>query len=328
MVVMDPLTDRMKLDIQYWQINPHGQVGVISGLFKFSAYMGDVNNRGLGFKFPNKAAIIKYPALSHTYRLRVLFPNSKKEAEKAIRAGDEIGNFTKCLTPISSSSATASSLSCQSSMSFFSTSHSECNPVLPTPGTILTFQPLSIMRHELAIMMTRNRNGDSTGVSTVIPYRSCIIDSNQAMLIALSRVKEIVKHGIWLSHGVAIPVSLVEDDRELYTKFNVWRKMFHEKVIGPASKMRGDFLVGLKRLPPPPGCNTRYDRWVFGAHSIARVISSGRHLLPRLGFNHVVKSFLKLGASLREIKVNTMGGRQDDLIPAAALFVYKSNFKN
>jgi predicted Abi (CAAX) family protease len=100
--------------------------------------------------------------------------------------------------------------------------------------------------------------------------------------------------------------------------------MFHEKVIGPASKMRGDFLVELKRLPPPPGCNTRYDRWVFGAHSIARALLSGKHLVPRWGFDHVVKSFLKLGASLRELKVNMMGGRQDHLIPAEAFFDYKS----
>ncbi len=65
-VVRDPFTDELRFDIEYEQVYAHNTDGIVSGLIKWSSYMGDLQRGWLGCR-PVSDVIIKLDALTQDY---------------------------------------------------------------------------------------------------------------------------------------------------------------------------------------------------------------------------------------------------------------------
>jgi predicted Abi (CAAX) family protease len=67
-------------------------------------------------------------------------------------------------------------------------------PELTVPYTIgnQTFNPLNLIKQELALMEARYRSGNGNGASIVTPATSCVKDSNQALFAAITKFRDTV----------------------------------------------------------------------------------------------------------------------------------------
>ncbi len=72
------------LDMIYWQAYPHNPYGIVSGFFKWSSYMGDVNNRGMAYCEPNLDAYIRFEPFTHKFTVANVHDRNQQWSFKPI----------------------------------------------------------------------------------------------------------------------------------------------------------------------------------------------------------------------------------------------------
>ncbi len=175
----------------------------------------------------------------------------------------------------------------------------------------VVFSPLNELISQLKVMAARYRTGDGTGNASVTPAASCVQDSNQALYIALSLLKQKVEQKPeildWLQNKP-------EDAQTLrFYRFaslfgQLEAKLVPKQVVRPDWQQNADTLAGIKQTK----------KYAFiQEETIGNALLSWHSMLPRESHDLISHIFLENRAKLHFIRTNQIGGWDRTIVPIA-----------
>jgi predicted Abi (CAAX) family protease len=173
----------------------------------------------------------------------------------------------------------------------------------------ITLSPLEELLYQLQIMAARYRIGDGTGSADVTPATSCVQDSNQALFIAIQRIRQQVNSNPAIQSWLA---SHPNDPQTLRFQQLVSLGKTLEETLVPLGIVRSDWkfnaevLAGIKQ---PTGWSSQ--------NSLLVTLSSWRTIIPRGAQDGLARIFLNHGAKLWFMRTNQVGGWNADITPLA-----------
>ncbi|WP_013322764.1 CPBP family glutamic-type intramembrane protease [Gloeothece verrucosa] len=173
--------------------------------------------------------------------------------------------------------------------------------------------PLQELVRQLQIMAARYRTGDGTGYAAVTPATSCVQDSNQALYIAIEKIKKTVSSTQikdWLPKN---------PDSETSQKFKQLTGLGKalEVVLTPQGVVRTDwkdnaqFLSGIQK-----------NQYFVSDQSLLSILLSWRSMLPKRSHEEISRIFLEQNAQLWVIRTNQNGGWNPDIFPVAPTLLF------
>ncbi|WP_255087577.1 MULTISPECIES: type II CAAX prenyl endopeptidase Rce1 family protein [unclassified Synechococcus] len=182
---------------------------------------------------------------------------------------------------------------------------------------------LSLLRElvvQAEVIMARYRSGDGTGLSSVTPATSCVQDSNQALFIAIRRLRERVEAdpGLvrWLQRHRRHPETikfkelsgLADSLDQLLTPFGMVR---------PDWKRNAALAAGAATGSEASGGEAPVASLFQRGQSPIDVLLSWRSMLPRRAHDDTARVFLQNGAGLWFLRTNQIPGDDPSLVPLA-----------
>jgi len=165
------------------------------------------------------------------------------------------------------------------------------------------------------VMAARYRTGDGTGVAGVTPATSCVQDSNQALFIAIQRIRQQAQDNpditAWLAANPDSPqwtqieqfAALGQALADLLTPYGVIRADWRNN----AETLAG---IGTDTDPLSDFTNT-----LFNNKGLFSGALSWQTMMPRWGHDAVARVFLRHGAQLWFLRPNQVGGHDGSILP-------------
>ena len=180
----------------------------------------------------------------------------------------------------------------------------------------ITLSPLEELRYQLQIMAARYRIGDGMGSADVTPATSCVQDSNQALYIAIQRIRQQVVSNPaiqrWLASHPTYPQTLH------FQQLVSLGKTLEEKLV-PLGIVRSDWNLNAEVLAGISGRrHLGQNRMGWSSHnSLLAALKSWRTIIPRGAQDGLARIFLNHGARLWFMRTNQVGGWNADITPLA-----------
>lgn len=168
------------------------------------------------------------------------------------------------------------------------------------------------------VMAARYRTGDGTGVAGVTPATSCVQDSNQALFIAIQRIRQQAQDNpdivAWLEANPDSPqLAQIEQFAALGQAL--------EDLLTPYGVIRADWRNNAETLA---GIGTGTDpvNDFFNNKGLFSGALSWQTMMPRWGHDAVARVFLRHDAQLWFLRPNQVGGYDGTIapIPPTTLF--------
>ncbi|WP_448562156.1 CPBP family glutamic-type intramembrane protease [Trichothermofontia sp.] len=188
-------------------------------------------------------------------------------------------------------------------------------PIVINDTSLSLLQELLI---QIQVMMARYRTGDGTGVAVVTPATSCVQDSNQALYIALARLRQQVESDPallqWLAAHPDAPQTqqfqqLVSLARALADKLAPYG------TVRPDWRQNAEVLAGVSAWKGFVSDNTL----LMG---LLRGLLSWQSMLPRRAQDEISRIFLEQGADLWFLRSNQVGGWDPNIYPIAPTLLF------
>lgn len=180
-------------------------------------------------------------------------------------------------------------------------------------GGIL-LSPLAALQQQLQVMTARYRTGDGTGSATVTPATSCVQDSNQALYIAIERIKQQVAGDpniqTWLQTHADDPQT-----RRFQKLVDLGTAL--EKNLAPFKIVRSDWKQNAEKL-----AGTRQGNRFVRNNSLLNALLSWRTVLPRRGQDEIAHIFRNGDAQLWFLRTNQVGGENPEIAPVAPTVLF------
>jgi predicted Abi (CAAX) family protease len=161
----------------------------------------------------------------------------------------------------------------------------------------VTLSPLEELRNQLLIMAARYRIGDGTGSADVTPATSCVQDSNQALYIAIQRIKQ------QIFSNPAIQSWLASHHKDSQAK-TLEETLVPLGIVRSDWKFNAEVLAGIKN---PINWSSQ--------NSLLVTLASWRTIIPRGAQDGLARIFLNHGARLWFMRTNQVGGWNADITP-------------
>ncbi|MDY6782617.1 MAG: CPBP family glutamic-type intramembrane protease [Cyanobacteriota bacterium] len=177
-------------------------------------------------------------------------------------------------------------------------------------GIILS--PLGELEQQLAIINARYRTGDGTGAAIVTPATSCAQDSNQALYIAIERIKQQVNE----TPAIVRWLDTHPDDGQTqrFQRLVALGKALEAELV-PLGVVRPDWKYNARGTISLAGIETN-SRFA-SAKNLLPALLSWRTIFPRRAHDEIGRIFLQQGAALWFLRANQVGGWDEDILPLA-----------
>ena len=168
------------------------------------------------------------------------------------------------------------------------------------------FNPLTLIKQELALMEARYRTGDGNGASIVSPATSCVKDSNQALFAAIRKFQDEVLQ------DPVIQTWLKDNANDYHAK----RFLALKALLALVEKQ---VLFPLNYVPPNwKGENEeiaaqRRDR--TGLATLLEGLKAWRTLLPQRAKRELLRVFVQQGSSMVDYQSAMIGGEIPGIVP-------------
>ncbi|MGA1622784.1 MAG: type II CAAX prenyl endopeptidase Rce1 family protein [Synechocystis sp.] len=175
----------------------------------------------------------------------------------------------------------------------------------------VVISPLTELGQQLQIMMARYRTGDGTGNAAVTPAASCVQDSNQALYIAIERLRNQVATSpdiqTWLTDHSNDPDVL---------RFQRLGRLGDRllQVLKPRGIIRADWQNNAETLA---GVTPATTYPFIQEDTLANGLLSWQSMLPRASHDILAQIFLAQGAKLWFLRPNQIGGEMPEILPLA-----------
>ncbi|UZQ54508.1 CPBP family glutamic-type intramembrane protease [Trichothermofontia sichuanensis B231] len=176
---------------------------------------------------------------------------------------------------------------------------------------------LSLLRELLIqtqVMMARYRTGDGTGVATVTPATSCVQDSNQALYIALTRLRSQVESDPTLLQWLAAHPN-VPQTQHFQQLVSLARALVDK--LAPYGTVRPDWRQNAESLA---GVSAR-NGFVSDSRLVMGLLS-WQSMMPRRAQDEISRIFLMQGADLWFLRPNQVGGWDPNIEPIAPTLLF------
>jgi predicted Abi (CAAX) family protease len=174
-------------------------------------------------------------------------------------------------------------------------------------GVILS--PLGELQQQLAIVNARYRTGDGTGAAIVTPATSCAQDSNQALYIAIERIKQQVGETPeilrWLETHADDPQT------QRFNRLVALGKALEAELV-PLGVVRPDWKQNARSLAGIESSGN-----FASSKNVLPALLSWRTIFPRRAHDEIGRIFLQQGAKLWFLRANQVGGWDEDILPLA-----------
>lgn len=175
----------------------------------------------------------------------------------------------------------------------------------------VVLSPLDELARQLQIMMARYRTGDGTGNAAVTPAASCVQDSNQALYIAIERLKtEVITNPQiinWLRDHANDP-----DAQRFQRLIKLGDRLL--QVFKPRGVIRADWQNNAETLA---GVTPKATEGFIKEDTLANGLLSWQSMLPRTNHDILAQIFLEQGAQLWFLRPNQVGGQMPEILPLA-----------
>ena len=176
-------------------------------------------------------------------------------------------------------------------------------------GVIIS--PLNELAQQLQIMMARYRTGDGTGNAAVTPAASCVQDSNQALYIAIERLK----HQVETNQTIAAWLMEHPNDPDVQR----FQRLGHLgdrllQALKPRGVERQDWQNNAKTLS---GVIAKPTYPFIQEDTLANGLLTWQSMLPRASHDILSRIFLAQGAKLWFLRPNQVGGEIPEILPLA-----------
>ncbi|MEB3161126.1 MAG: CPBP family glutamic-type intramembrane protease [Synechocystis sp.] len=175
----------------------------------------------------------------------------------------------------------------------------------------VVISPLDELARQLQIMMARYRTGDGTGNAAVTPAASCVQDSNQALYIAIERLRNQVQTNptlqTWLNDNPNDPDVL---------RFQRLGRLGDRllQALKPRGIIRADWQNNAETLA---GITPQTSYPFIQEDTLANGLLSWQSMLPRASHDILAHIFLAQGANLWFLRPNQIGGEMPEILPLA-----------
>ncbi|BAS55419.1 abortive infection protein [Leptolyngbya boryana NIES-2135] len=170
-----------------------------------------------------------------------------------------------------------------------------------------TFNPLNLIKRELAYMEARYRSGDGNGASVVTPSTSCVRDSNQALFGAIRKFRDQVVN------DPTVSAWLVANPNDYHARRFAGLRSLLERV-------ENNVLFPMGYVPRSwRGENDRVavqDRDRFnGLGNVLEALRTWRTMLPRRAERSLLAVFREHGATMIDYQSAMLGGEVPGIVP-------------
>ncbi|NQV11073.1 MAG: CPBP family intramembrane metalloprotease [Cyanobacteria bacterium] len=192
------------------------------------------------------------------------------------------------------------------------------------------FSLLDELALQAEVIMARYRSGDGTGLSSVTPATSCVQDSNQALFIAIRRLREKVQADSdlrdWLRrHPRHLETrkfrqlgQLADSLDQLLSPFGMVRSDWRSNAAIVAAAETGSATETAPTTGTAPPATPLFQR----GEGLGVGLLSWRSMLPRRGHDDTARVFLQSGADLWFLRTNQLPGLDPSLEPLAPTLLF------
>jgi len=175
----------------------------------------------------------------------------------------------------------------------------------------VVISPLKELAQQLQIMMARYRTGDGTGNAAVTPAASCVQDSNQALYIAIERLKNTVQNNAEIQTWLAANAN--DADVLRFQRLGQLGDRLLQS-LKPRGVIRADWQNNAKTLA---GVQPSTTYGFIQEDTLANGLLTWQSMLPRASHDILSQIFLEQGAKLWFLRPNQIGGEMPEIFPLA-----------
>jgi predicted Abi (CAAX) family protease len=170
------------------------------------------------------------------------------------------------------------------------------------------FNPLDLIKQELALMTARYRTGDGNGATIVTPAASCVKDSNQALFAAIQKFRDSIRKEpaitIWLERNA--------------DNFHAKRFLRLEALL---HQIKQEVLMPLGYVPPgwrgeiSEIAAQKRDR--MNLDTVLEGLKAWKTMLPRRAERELLNVLRNYGATMIDYQSAMIGGEVPGIVPLA-----------
>jgi predicted Abi (CAAX) family protease len=152
-----------------------------------------------------------------------------------------------------------------------------------------TFNPLDLIKQELALMEARYRTGNGNGASVVTPATSCVKDSNHALFSAIRKFQAEVRHNPTIK-------SWLQKQADSHDTKRFWRlesllRLVEDQVLLPLEYVPANWRGGNETV-------AAHDRDYTNFATALEALKTWKTLLPRRAERELLNVFRHSGATM------------------------------